>query len=198
MAHDRTSKSAPSKAPLRTLGGVWSQVLLKAAGIACGMLVLAAIGALATARGLGEQQLALAESSPPATSSRKQAADSAVLGNGANRSLEAGLLTAPSLSPPSQASRATPAAEGPATPPEAAEGLTADGKVVLNRANIEQLRKLPGVGPKRAQAILDLRAKLGRFRRATDLLRIKGIGPKSLKKLQPHFVLDPPSSAPAS
>ncbi len=72
-------------------------------------------------------------------------------------------------------------------------GLTADGKVILNLATITDLRKLPGIGQKRAQAILDLRQKLGgRFRKLTDLLRVKGIGVKRLAKLKDKMVLDPP------
>ena len=35
-----------------------------------------------------------------------------------------------------------------------------------------------------------LRQRLGRFRRASDLLRIKGIGPKLLERMLPRLVLD--------
>jgi competence protein ComEA len=73
--------------------------------------------------------------------------------------------------------------------------LTDEGKVILNRADLAALRKLPGIGPKRAEAILALRAKLKRFRRPTELLRVKGIGPKSLVRMQPHFVLDAPKGS---
>jgi competence protein ComEA len=77
-------------------------------------------------------------------------------------------------------------------------GIGADGKVILNLASAEELRRLPGVGPRRAEAIVELRTRLKRFRRATDLLRVRGIGPRSLKRMQPHFVLDPaPSAEPA-
>ena len=62
--------------------------------------------------------------------------------------------------------------------------------VVLNRADAAELRRLPGVGAKRAEAILALRARLGRFRRPSDLLRIKGIGPRTLERMLPHLVLD--------
>lgn len=77
----------------------------------------------------------------------------------------------------------------------ATPGKTADGKVVLNAAEVSDLVKLPGVGPKRAQSILDLRARLGRFRKVTDLLRVKGIGVKGLKKIEPFVVLDAPPAA---
>jgi competence protein ComEA len=72
----------------------------------------------------------------------------------------------------------------------AAHALTPDGRVILNRAGLAELRRLPGIGAKRAEAILSLRQRLGRFRRASDLLRIKGIGPRLLERISPHLVLD--------
>jgi competence protein ComEA len=78
-----------------------------------------------------------------------------------------------------------------ASPPPSA-GLTPDGRVILNQASAEDLARLPRVGPKRAAAILDLRRKLGRFRRVGDLRRVRGIGPKTLKLIEPHVVLDAP------
>jgi competence protein ComEA len=75
----------------------------------------------------------------------------------------------------------------------AGAGTTADGKVILNQATVADLRKLPGIGQKRAEAILALRARLGgRFRSVRELLRVKGIGPRSLKRLEPKIVLDAP------
>lgn len=76
----------------------------------------------------------------------------------------------------------------------ASAAITADGKVILNLAAEEDLRKLPGIGPTRAKAILALRAKLGRFSRPEDLLRVKGIGRRSLAKLRPKLLLDAPKA----
>ena len=84
------------------------------------------------------------------------------------------------------ASSAPPASAAPA-------GVTAEGKVILNLASAEELTKLPGVGMKRAEAIVALRTKLKRFRQVTDLLRVKGIGPRGLKRMLPHLVLDAPA-----
>jgi competence protein ComEA len=86
----------------------------------------------------------------------------------------------------------------PAPPPvEAASapgaGLLADGRVVLNAASEAELTKLPGIGPSRARAILALRQRLTRFRAVEDLLRIKGIGRKMLRRLRPNVVLDRPA-----
>ncbi len=61
--------------------------------------------------------------------------------------------------------------------------------VDLNTATLEELRKLPGVGPKRAAAILELRTKLGQFRRVEELLRVRGFGRKSLARLRPNLVV---------
>lgn len=70
--------------------------------------------------------------------------------------------------------------------------VTHDGRVILNVAAAADLTRLPGIGPKRAQAIVELRGKLGRFRRIADLLRVRGIGRRSLNRIRPHVVLDPP------
>jgi competence protein ComEA len=77
------------------------------------------------------------------------------------------------------ASALSPSAPAPSEP-----------RVALNRASAAELRRLPGVGAKRAEAILQLRQRLGRFRKPTDLLRVKGIGPRTLERMLPHLVLD--------
>ncbi len=73
-------------------------------------------------------------------------------------------------------------------------GVLPDGRVVLNAATAEDLCRLPGIGPARAAKILELRAKLGGFRSVRQLLRVRGIGPRTLKRLSPLLVLDAPSA----
>lgn len=68
------------------------------------------------------------------------------------------------------------------------------GVVNLNDASAEQLERLPGIGPSRAQAILELRARLKRFTRIEDLLRVKGIGRATFRKLRPLLTLDGPTT----
>ncbi|WP_169796429.1 ComEA family DNA-binding protein [Chondromyces crocatus] len=77
-------------------------------------------------------------------------------------------------------------AEVPAT------AVLPDGRVVLNLASAEDLRRLPGIGPTKAAGILALRMKLKRFRKIEDLRRVKGIGRRSLERLRPLCVVDPP------
>ena len=55
---------------------------------------------------------------------------------------------------------------------------------------------MPGIGPKKAEAIIALRQKRP-FTRVTQLLQVKGIGPKTLEKLKPKVTLTLPKS-PAS
>ena len=62
--------------------------------------------------------------------------------------------------------------------------------MILNVASAVELQRLPGVGAKRAAAILALRQRLGRLRRPSDLLRVKGIGPRLLERMLPLIVLD--------
>lgn len=65
----------------------------------------------------------------------------------------------------------------------------------INHASVDELRRLPGVGAKRAEAILAVRQRLGRFHRVEDLLRVKGVGRTTLKKWRPLVRLDAPPSA---
>ena len=55
----------------------------------------------------------------------------------------------------------------------------------INRASAEDFARLPGVGPKLAQQIVDYRTKQGPFRRVEDLMIIKGMGSKKWKALRP-------------
>jgi competence protein ComEA len=74
---------------------------------------------------------------------------------------------------------------------DAGAAVTAEGKVAINRANEQDLRRLPGIGATRAKAILALRERLGRFRRPEDLLRVKGIGRRMLGRLRPLLIIEP-------
>ncbi|HXG10478.1 MAG TPA: helix-hairpin-helix domain-containing protein [Gemmataceae bacterium] len=55
----------------------------------------------------------------------------------------------------------------------------------INQATAEQLQRLPGIGPKLSQRIVEERQR-GPFRSADDLRRVPGIGPKTIERLRPH------------
>lgn len=63
------------------------------------------------------------------------------------------------------------------------------GVVNVNTATEAELVQLPGIGPSKAQAILKLRARMGSFSRVENLLRVRGIGRKTLQKLRPMLTL---------
>jgi competence protein ComEA len=62
--------------------------------------------------------------------------------------------------------------------------ITALEKLDLNTATAEQLDRLPGVGPATAAAILEHRAKIGRFRSISQLMDVPGIGEAKLSLLR--------------
>jgi competence protein ComEA len=87
---------------------------------------------------------------------------------------------------------------GSASPTDPSRGrATPEDPVYLNQATLTDLHRLPGVGPKRAEAILALRTRLGHFRQIEDLLKVKGVGRSSLRKLRPLVRLDPPPAVTA-
>jgi competence protein ComEA len=64
-------------------------------------------------------------------------------------------------------------------------------KLDINQATAEQLDALPGIGAVKAQTIVSDREKNGLFHSVDDLLRVKGIGPKLLKKMKASIVAQP-------
>lgn len=58
---------------------------------------------------------------------------------------------------------------------EALAGNASDGRIDLNRATLEELMTLPGIGQKRAESILNLRQQKGSFQKTEDLLEVEGI-----------------------
>ncbi|MGN7765274.1 ComEA family DNA-binding protein [Paenibacillus sp. 22594] len=78
------------------------------------------------------------------------------------------------------------ASEAEASGSEVSSGqASAEGKINVNTADAAALMNLPGIGEKKAQAIIDYRSSKGAFRSLADLGGVKGIGPKMLEKLKP-------------
>lgn len=63
----------------------------------------------------------------------------------------------------------------------------ATAKLDLNRASARALMTLPGIGPKRAHAIIALRP----LRHVWSLRRIRGLGPKRIRRLLPLATVHP-------
>jgi competence protein ComEA len=81
------------------------------------------------------------------------------------------------------------AQRAPAGADEPAKAAAAVAPVNLNTATVEQLLTLPGIGPSKAQSIVETRQKIGGFKKLEDLLRVKGIGRKTFRKLEPMLKL---------
>jgi competence ComEA-like helix-hairpin-helix protein len=75
-----------------------------------------------------------------------------------------------------------------------AEKTQLEGVVNLNTASIDELRLIPTVGPSRVRNILAYR-KLHPFRNVDELVRIKGIGRKTVRKWRQHLAVSGPSTA---
>ncbi len=58
------------------------------------------------------------------------------------------------------------------------------GKVNINEASLDELMQLPGIGPVKAQAILDKRNEISSFQTTEQIMDVKGIGPKTYEKLK--------------
>ena len=52
------------------------------------------------------------------------------------------------------------------------------GKVNINTASLEELTQLTKVGPKYAENIIEYRKANGPFKKAEDIMKVKGIGTK--------------------
>ena len=81
---------------------------------------------------------------------------------------------------------------GAAVPVDSARVAQACQKINPNTASLASLRRLSGIGPVRAQAIVDYAAAHpGKaFARAEDLDAVNGLGPAAVERLKPFLVFD--------
>ena len=81
---------------------------------------------------------------------------------------------------PAGSGRPVAAPESPVSPAAA---------IAINRASQGQLETLPGIGPRKAAALVSAREERP-FRRPSDLRRVKGFGSKTIRRLAPLLSFD--------
>jgi competence protein ComEA len=180
-----SSAEAPQRLLTRDQLALYWPVAARALALVCGLSCVAWLGDRARDQ---ERDGAPLELAAQAAELAEAGLEPAATGTQAGRTPGAG---APSERP----TQAPPCVPAEAPRPKA---MTPDGRVILNEAGPEELMTLTGIGQRRAEAILELRARLGKFRKVSDLLRIRGIGPRTLEKLRERLVVDRPADAPAA
>ncbi|MBX3197549.1 MAG: ComEA family DNA-binding protein [Labilithrix sp.] len=194
----QTSPGCLERARALAAASPWSSLAGRVVILAVGLVVLAWIGRVATAAPSGASALngvnALAGVDTRALpASALPGADALVAGAAqAGATSSAGAPgPSPGAAPELPPLPAAPAAPSP--PPQTSHArATPEDPVFVNHASVDELRRLPGVGPKRAEAIVALRQRLGRFQRVEDLLRVKGVGRTTLRKWRALVRLDAP------
>lgn len=63
-------------------------------------------------------------------------------------------------------------------------------EVNINTGDKAEIEKLPGIGPSKAEAILQYRETKGEFKKIEDLKNVKGFGEKTIESLRDYIVLN--------
>jgi competence protein ComEA len=188
------ARAVIARIKLAAAHSTWPPLAGRGAGYLLGFALLALVGSGRMARwispavprlGISVAEAATAPPPPVAKAVRESASAAAV-------SAEAVSTVAPSTEVAEGASAKTDAGAPLADPGTHApsKAMAADGKVILNLAAEEDLRRLPGIGRTRAQAILALRTRMKKFTQIEDLLKVKGIGRRFLARLRPMIRVD--------
>lgn len=83
----------------------------------------------------------------------------------------------------SKSAKSATASSAAAKPPRQATGQPE--RIDVNSATAAELERLPRVGPALAQRIVDYRQRQGPFQAPEDLRHVRGIGPSTVRLLEP-------------
>ena len=68
--------------------------------------------------------------------------------------------------------------------PENGGKLSSENPININTATLDELQKLPFIGTKSAERIVEYRNKYGKFRRVEHLLLIQGISDEKFRRIK--------------
>lgn len=89
----------------------------------------------------------------------------------------------------STAASEAPAPEASPAPAEepVLEEVLVEKSVDINQASLEELDRLPGIGPALGQRIIDYREQNNGFYDIEEIMEVSGIGEKTFQKLEPYI-----------
>ena len=67
--------------------------------------------------------------------------------------------------------------------------IVSDGKVSINKASIQELMTIKGIGESKAKAIIDYRSKNGLFKNIDEIKNVSGIGKSTFEKIKDYIKL---------
>ena len=99
---------------------------------------------------------------------------------------------APAFSAAGDVAKRSPNASPGRSPGQALDKVQAPGrgKIDINKADYDKLMEIPGIGPVLAGRIIEHREGYP-FRKPSDLVKIKGIGPTSFESMEPYVRTSP-------
>lgn len=98
---------------------------------------------------------------------------------------KASIVKAPDINAP---------ASGPKTGVKTSETTLPAFPMDINKANVQELMLLPGIGEKTAKRIVEKRIEMGGFKTVDDLTAVKWIGKVKLEKIRGLVTVSTPSS----
>ncbi|NLD35458.1 MAG: helix-hairpin-helix domain-containing protein [Desulfatiglans sp.] len=63
-------------------------------------------------------------------------------------------------------------------------------KIDINKATVQELSQLKGIGEKTAEQIIEYRTSVGKFAKIEDIMNVKGIGEKKFEAIKDHIYVD--------
>lgn len=73
--------------------------------------------------------------------------------------------------------------------PKAESQVNAPVMININKAGVEDLDKIRGIGPAMAQRIVDFRTQNGAFKSVDDLVQVRGIGGAKLQQIKAQITV---------